>query len=63
MTYRQFVHRARMIRAMEQLADPQQTILAVAYGVGFSSVRALTHAFVAFTGDTRSTYRRRLQPV
>jgi AraC-like DNA-binding protein len=62
MTYRQFVHRARMIRAMEQLADPQQTVLEVAYDVGFSSVSAFTHAFGAFAGETPSAYRRRLQP-
>jgi AraC-like DNA-binding protein len=62
MTWSQFVRRARMIRAMELLAAPDTNVLEVADAVGFSSVSAFNHAFRAFTGETPSSYRKRLLP-
>jgi AraC-like DNA-binding protein len=62
MTWSQFIHRARMIRAMELLAGPDTSILQVVDAVGFSSVSAFNHAFRAFAGETPSSYRKRLHP-
>jgi AraC-like DNA-binding protein len=62
MTWSQFAHRARMLRAMELLANPAAKIVAVADAVGFSSISAFNRAFRVFTGETPTAYRRRLQP-
>jgi AraC-like DNA-binding protein len=62
MTWSQFVHRARMIRTMELLTAPDTAIIDIAFGVGFASVSAFNHAFRAFTGETPSSYRKRLRP-
>jgi AraC-like DNA-binding protein len=62
MTWSQFTHRARMIRAMELLAAPEATVIEVIDAVGFASVSAFHHAFRAFTGETPSRYRKRLLP-
>jgi len=59
MTWRHYVRRARLIRAMELLADANPSILDVAYAVGFTSISAFNHAFRAFTGETPSSYRKR----
>lgn len=61
MTWSQFVRRARMIRAMELLADPDMKIIDVVYAVGFASVSAFNHAFRQFTGETPSGYRQQFQ--
>lgn len=62
MNWRQFVHRARMIRAAELLADPNTPVIEVAYATGFESVSAFTHAFRTWAGETPTKFRRRLQP-
>ncbi|MCB0164855.1 MAG: helix-turn-helix domain-containing protein [Anaerolineae bacterium] len=62
MTWSQFVHRARMIRAMELLASPDTKIIEVVYAVGYASVSAFNNAFRHFTGDTPSGYCKRIQP-
>jgi AraC-like DNA-binding protein len=62
MTWSQFAHRARMLRALELLADPAAKIIEVVDAVGFASVSAFNRAFRAFTGETPSAYRRRLRP-
>lgn len=62
MTWSQFVQRARMIRAMELLAALDSAIIDVAYAVGFASVSTFNHAFRAFTGETPTSYRKRLRP-
>ena len=59
MTWRHYVRRARLIRAMELLAHANPSILDVAYAVGFTSISAFNHAFRAFTGETPSSYRKR----
>jgi AraC-like DNA-binding protein len=63
MTWSEFARRARMIRAMELLAEPDTKVIEVVDAVGFSSVSAFNHAFRAFTGETPSSYRKRLRPV
>lgn len=60
MTWREFVGRARMIRALELLATPTLQIIEVAYASGFESVSAFSTAFRRFSGETPSSYRRRL---
>lgn len=63
MTWSQFVHRARMIRAMELLATPDTRVIDVVYAVGYASVSAFNHAFRKFTGETPSGYCKRIQPL
>ena len=62
MTWSQFVHRARMIRAMELLARSDTKVIEVVYAVGYASVSAFNHAFRNFTGETPSGYCKRIQP-
>lgn len=59
MTWRQYVRRARLIRAMELLAAHTNKVIDVAYAVGFTSLSAFNHAFRDFAGETPSSYRRR----
>lgn len=59
LTWSQYVRRARMIRAMELLADPDVKIVDIAYTVGFASLSAFHHAFRTFTGETPTAYRKR----
>jgi AraC-like DNA-binding protein len=63
MTWNQFAHRARMIRAMELLAKSETRVIEVVYAVGYASVSAFNHAFRKFTGETPSGYRKRFQPI
>lgn len=60
MGWRVFLHRARMIRAMELLAEPRHKILSIAHATGFASPGAFTSAILAFCGETPSSYRKRL---
>jgi AraC-like DNA-binding protein len=62
MIWSQFVHRARMLRAMELLAAPDMSVIEIVDAVGFLSVSAFHHAFRAFTGETPSSYRKRSLP-
>jgi len=59
MTWRQYLRRARLIRAMELLATAEPQIIDIAYAVGFTSISAFNHAFREFTGETPSGYRKR----
>ena len=59
MTWRHYLRRARLIRAMELLADRDRKVIDVAYAVGFTSLSAFNHAFRDFAGETPSSYRRR----
>lgn len=55
-TWRQFLHDARMMRAMELLASGEHTVLEVALVVGYNSLSAFTKAFTIFTGENPSRY-------
>lgn len=57
MTWRQFIHRARMIRATELLVESSDTVLEIAYATGFESVSAFTSAFRTFVGATPRQFR------
>ena len=56
--WRQFLHQARMLRAMELLVAPRADITGVAYAVGFNSLSAFAKSFTLFTGQTPSEFRR-----
>jgi len=60
LTWRQFILRARLIRAMELLAERGATVIATAYAVGFESPSAFSTAFRRFTGETPAAYHRRV---
>jgi AraC-like DNA-binding protein len=62
MSWLQFLHRARMIRATELLLDPEANITTVGLAVGFASTSAFIHAFKAFSGRTPLQYRRQHLP-
>jgi AraC-like DNA-binding protein len=59
MTWSQFLQRARMIRAMERLAEPNIKVIDVSADAGFDSVSAFNRAFRQFTGETPSSYQKR----
>jgi AraC-like DNA-binding protein len=58
-SWRQFLHHARMMRAMELLAGPGARVTDAALAVGFESPGAFTRAFEEFTGEKPKDYRRR----
>lgn len=59
MTWRQFMRRARMIRAMELLVNTDSKVIDIVFEVGYTSVSAFNHAFQEFTGQSPTTYRKR----
>ncbi|OJT22056.1 AraC family transcriptional regulator [Archangium sp. Cb G35] len=59
-TWRRFLHDARMLRAMELLAEEGARVTQTAYAVGFESLAAFTHAFHAFTGERPRDFRQRV---
>ena len=60
MTCGQFIHRARMLRAMELLTENNQTITEIAGAVGFESLSAFTSGFRVFTQESPTQYRKRV---
>jgi AraC-like DNA-binding protein len=61
-TWRLFLHQARMLRAMELLVEANTNITEVAYTVGFNSLSAFAKSFALFSGQTPSNYRRLASP-
>ncbi|WP_437808868.1 AraC family transcriptional regulator [Sorangium sp. So ce1078] len=61
-TWRAFVTRARVLRALELLSSPDASVTRVAVDVGFQSLGAFAAAFRAVTGQTPSEFRRTAQP-
>jgi AraC-like DNA-binding protein len=61
-TWRLFLHQARMLRAMELLVEVDTNITEVAYAVGFNSLSAFAKSFALFSGQTPSKYRRLASP-
>jgi AraC-like DNA-binding protein len=59
-SWRRFLHDARMLRAMELLAEDGSRVTQTAYTVGFESLAAFTHAFTAFTGERPRDFRQRV---
>ena len=60
MSWRTYLFHARMLRAMALLAAPGQSVQETATAVGFDSVSSFTRAFTQFSGETPTTYRRRV---
>lgn len=60
MTWRQYLLQSRLMRAMARLTEPGRTVIDVATEIGFDSVSAFTRAFVRFTSETPTAYRRRV---
>ena len=58
-SFRQFLHQARMLRAMELLAREDARVAETAVAVGFESLGAFTRAFVRFTGERPRDFRKR----
>ncbi|AGC46707.1 AraC family transcriptional regulator [Myxococcus stipitatus DSM 14675] len=59
-SWRRFLHDARMLRAMELLAEDGARVTQTAYAVGFESLAAFTHAFTAFTSERPRDFLRRV---
>jgi AraC-like DNA-binding protein len=49
-----------MLRAMALLAGPIQSVQETSSAVGFDSLSSFTRAFTQFSGETPTTYRKRL---
>jgi AraC-like DNA-binding protein/quercetin dioxygenase-like cupin family protein len=60
LSWRTYLLHARMLRAMALLAAPEQTVRETSTAVGFDSVSSFTRAFAQFSGETPSSYRRRV---
>ncbi|WP_437990286.1 helix-turn-helix domain-containing protein [Sorangium sp. So ce145] len=61
-TWRGFVTRARVLRAIDLLSGSSASITQVALDVGFQSLGAFAAAFRAVTGQTPSEFRRTARP-
>jgi AraC-like DNA-binding protein len=59
MTWRAYLLRLRLLRAMALLAETPATVLSVATTVGFDDPSAFARAFSRYTGQTPSAYRKR----
>ncbi|WP_108816293.1 helix-turn-helix domain-containing protein [Loktanella sp. Alg231-35] len=57
MSWRDFLRRLRMIRAVEGLSDPTRQVTQVAHDVGYRSSSAFNAAFLDFTGQTPTSFR------
>ncbi|WP_437671695.1 helix-turn-helix domain-containing protein [Sorangium sp. So ce131] len=62
MTWRAFVTRARVLRAVDLLSSSDASVTQVALDVGFQSLGAFAAAFRAVTGQTPSGFRKAARP-
>jgi AraC-like DNA-binding protein len=60
MSWRSYLLRARMLRSMAMLAQPDHTVLEVSIAVGFDDAGAFARSFARHCGETPSAYRRRI---
>jgi len=60
LSWRTYLLHARMLRAMALLAAPGQSVQETSTAVGFDSLSSFTRAFTQFSGETPSTYRKRI---
>jgi AraC-like DNA-binding protein/quercetin dioxygenase-like cupin family protein len=60
LSWRTYLLHARMLKAMALLASPGQAVQEASTAVGFDSVSSFTRAFTQFSGETPSTYRKRV---
>lgn len=60
-TWRDYLIKVRLLRAMELLASSGMRVIDVASQVGFESPSAFSKAFTEFASETPSQYQRRIQ--
>jgi AraC-like DNA-binding protein len=60
MSWRSYLLRARMLRALTLLTDSGRTVLDVSIAVGFEDVGAFARSFARHCGETPSVYKRRV---
>jgi AraC-like DNA-binding protein len=58
MSWRDYLLRLRLLRAMALLTETHTTVLSVATKVGFDDASAFARSFARYTGQTPSAYRR-----
>jgi transcriptional regulator GlxA family with amidase domain len=61
MSWRSYLLRARVLRSMALLAQPERSILEVSIAVGFDDVGAFARSFARHCGETPSAYKRRIR--
>lgn len=59
-SWRSYLLRARVLRSMALLAQPDRSILEVSIAVGFDDVGAFARSFGRHCGETPSAYKRRI---
>ena len=60
MSWIEYRHRSRLMKAMTLLESRNQLVSEVAVMVGFESVSAFSKAFSAFAGESPRSYRQRV---
>jgi len=60
MSWRSYLIRARVLRAMALLAEPDRSVLDVSIAVGFDDAGAFARSFARHCGETPSAYKRRI---
>jgi AraC-like DNA-binding protein len=60
MSWRSYLLRARVLRSMAMLAQPDRSILEVSIAVGFDDAGAFARSFARHCGETPSAYKRRI---
>jgi AraC-like DNA-binding protein/quercetin dioxygenase-like cupin family protein len=60
MSWRSYLLRARVLRSMVLLAQPDRSVLEVSIAVGFDDVGAFARSFARHCGETPSAYKRRI---
>jgi AraC-like DNA-binding protein/mannose-6-phosphate isomerase-like protein (cupin superfamily) len=60
MSWRSYLLRARVLRSMAMLAQPDRSVLEVSIAVGFGDVSAFARSFARHCGETPSSYKRRI---
>jgi AraC-like DNA-binding protein len=60
MSWRSYLLRARVLRSMALLAEPDRSVLEVSIAVGFDDAGAFARSFARHCGQTPSAYKRRI---
>lgn len=60
MSWRSYLIRARVLRSMALLAQPDRSVLEVSIAVGFDDAGAFARSFARHCGETPSAYKRRI---
>jgi AraC-like DNA-binding protein len=60
MSWRSYLLRARVLRSMALLSQPDRSVLEVSIAVGFDDVGAFARSFARHCGETPSAYKRRV---